>query len=273
MAENTAIEWCDATLNLWWGCTKVSDGCKNCYAETLSNRYKKNNWGPNGVRQEVKSWRTTLAKISKRAKAEGRRPRVFVQSMSDLFEGPETMGGVNSENWKIVTRLRHEFRDAAIAHPHIDFPCLTKRPQRVKDLVPLGWFEDWPENVWIGTSVEDQKTADERIPHLIRIPASVRFLSCEPLLGPVDLSCIGASDELSGCADDDPFRLGFINWVITGGESGPNRRTCDLEWMRSLRDQCKLAGVPFFGKQWDKVRPLPDDLMIREFPKTGAVNG
>lgn len=241
MAETTAIEWCDATLNLWWGCTKVSAGCKNCYAETLSDRYGRNNWGPNGVRQEVKSWRETLRKIAKRAEREERRLRVFVQSMSDLFEGPETMGGEDSENWRVTSALREEFLVGAVwDYPQLDFLVLTKRPE----LAPTRPYS-YPDNVWMGVSVEDEGTAETRIPHLLAIPASIRFLSCEPLLGPLDLAyLLWDGSEQFGTA------LPGIDWVIVGGESGTGARPMAPEWARSIRDDCVRARTAFFFKQW-----------------------
>lgn len=263
MGAETKIEWCDATLNLWWGCTKVSDGCKHCYAEHLSDqRYHKGAWGPGGVRREVKSWRSTLNKISKRAKAEGRRLRVFCQSMSDTFEGAHTMGGFDSENWRLVSRLQDELLGEIVEHPELDFLLLTKRPENVLDVVHRhdspdtgGWNWTWPSNLWLGTSVEDQKTADERIPELLAIPAAVRFLSCEPLLGQVNLfsSMTGELLHTSG----NEFDPGRIDWVICGGESGPNARPMHPDWARSLRDQCQAAGVPFLFKQWGEWRPTP----------------
>ena len=269
MADLTKIEWCDATLNLWWGCTKVSEGCKHCYADAWSKRHGRAVWGPMGTRIEVKSWRSTLEKISKRAKAEGRRLRVFCQSMSDTFEGPETMGGIDSENWQTVQRLQYELLCAINEHPHIDFLLLTKRPENVMAVVhreddpdgvgggPGVWR--FPANLWIGTSVEDQKTADERIPHLLRIPAKVRFLSCEPLIGPVDLTQVEYDSILAAFAWEDRR----INWVICGGESGPKARPMHPDWARSLRDQCVAAGVPFLFKQHGEWIGVPD---LRQLP-------
>lgn len=269
MADLTKIEWCDATLNLWWGCTKVSDGCKNCYAESLSDqRYKKGAWGPGGQRTEVKSWRETLSKISRRANKENRRLKVFCQSMSDTFEGPETCGGKDSENWKRISALREELLKAIVDHPELDFLVLTKRPENVCRWGPtmMDWVRElgFPDNLWIGTSVEDQKTANERIPRLLEIPAKVRFLSCEPLLSEVDLkySCFNGADSFGS--------LEGIHWVIVGGESGLNAREFDPDWARSVRDACQSAGVAFFMKQMGgkskPFAPIPDDLMIREFP-------
>ena len=331
MGELTNIEWCDGTLNLWWGCTKVSNGCKNCYAEELSDkRYGNDAWGPGGTRKEVKSWRETLAKIAKRARKENRRLRVFCQSMSDTFEGPETMGmpdvdtmdayrgiykGEPHPNWVLVERLQRELFAAIVQYPELDFLLLTKRPENVMQVVhairqTTSDYEElyemvysWtaglpPSNVWIGTSVEDQKTADERIPELLKIPAKVRFLSCEPLLGPVNLTCIrsqpytrGEGEEWTNAFtgatsfEDDGgggtyYSETGIDWVIVGGESGSKARPMHPSWARSLRDQCVAANVPFFFKQGSKANwtnfkdfaSFPEDLQIREFPQ-GASDG
>jgi len=281
MADLSKIEWCDATLNLWWGCTKVSEGCKFCYAEHLSDqRYKRGAWGPTGKRTEVKSWRSTLNQISKRAKAENRRLKVFCQSMSDTFEGPETMGGVDSENWGTTVSLRAELFEAIRYHQHLDFLLLTKRPENVNPFV-RDWLEaseeregdevlgecGFPPNLWLGTSVENQATADERIPHLLKVPAAVRFLSCEPLLGPVSLSTpLFRYSDGSGMftylgKGNYSTLIDAVDWVICGGESGPNARPMCPDWARSLRDQCVAAEIPFFFKQWgDHVRgdQVPD---------------
>lgn len=273
MADHTNIEWCDATLNLWTGCTKVSDGCKFCYAENMrDNRLKLGEWGPSGTRREVKSWRSTLEKISKRAKSENRRLKVFCQSMSDTFEGPETMGGEDSYNWQTVRWLQDRLFEAMWCHPELDFLILTKRPENAlryfEATYQSGYEGQISPNIWIGTSVEDQKTADERIPRLLAIPAAVRFLSCEPLLGPVNLSSlcvqlhrVGETTEwLNTFTGEVEWEYEYsggkyyheteIHWVIVGGESGPNARPMNPDWARSLRDQCQAAGVPFFFKQW-----------------------
>lgn len=294
MSETTSIEWCDATLNLWWGCTKVSDGCKFCYAEHLSDtRLGKAAWGPKGNRREVKGWRSTLNKIAKMAKSERRRRlRVFCQSMSDTFEGPETMGGVDSENWALVQKLRGQLAAAIDLHPELDFLILTKRPENVirEGFMPDGWAKTMPSNVWLGTSVEDQKTADERIPHLCTIPAACRFLSCEPLLGTLDLSawmidpfspyCPNCArtvhkEDVNAqgkhyCGHETCVEPAHVHWVICGGESGPSARPMHPDWARDLRDQCQAAGVPFLFKQWGEWRPTgarPNMRSIHSRPK------
>lgn len=273
MGENSNIEWTDHTFNPWRGCTKVSDGCKNCYAMTLSNRFdgKHGIWGPKGTRviAAESAWKNPL-KWDREAAKLGERHRVFCASMADVFEGPETMP---EKAWTDVSVARERLGELIDQTPNLDWLILTKRPENVLKYGPLGmrWTQDpMPPNVWIGTSCEDQKTADERIPHLLKCPAAVRFLSCEPLLGSVDLSTwLGPY----GSSIDYGQSVGYenmgnkIHWVIAGGESGPGRRPMELDWMRSIRNQCKAAGVAFFGKQWDKVQELPDDLKIQEFPE------
>lgn len=257
MGETTKIQWCDATLNLWWGCTKVSEGCKFCYAENLSDgRFKALRWGPKGTRQEVKSWRTTLAKISNRAFKENRRLRVFCQSMSDTFEGGDTCGGFDSENWATMSRLRIDLMEAIINHPHLDFLLLTKRPENAKRF--FDGFGRVPDNIWMGTSVENQETANERIPHLRSIPARIRFLSCEPLLGPISLGAFArwitstCGDGVNGYYEEEIGLLEDIHWVIVGGESGKNARSMYADWARHLKEQCEEFFIPFFFKQWGK---------------------
>lgn len=250
MSANSKIEWTDHTANFWWGCVKVSPGCEHCYAETLVNRYGRGNiWGPaKATTREFKKgiWKE-LPKWNEKARQDGVRRRVFVQSMSDFFEDHPDVHEWRERAW-----------DLMFTCSHLDYQILTKRPENVTRMVPPFFLKFWPVNFWIGTSVEDQKRADERIPHLLNVPAHVRFLSVEPLLGPIDVGLPFG---------DNPYMVeDGIGWVIVGGESGPGKRPMDLEWARSIRDQCREAGVPFFMKQVDKVQPIPADLMIREFP-------
>lgn len=255
MAENSKIEWTTHTFNPWIGCTKVSDGCKNCYAETLMDeRWNKVKWGPKGLRMVTSetNWRKPH-QWDREAVKTGTRARVFCASLADVFEGPETMP---AESWPVVSEARERLGHLIDATPNLDWLILTKRPENVLKYGPMGYrwtMGGVPPNVWIGTSVEDQKSADTRIPELLNVSAKIRFLSCEPLLAPVVIH--------PGLLT--PFD---VNWVIVGGESGPGKRPMDLTWARSLRDQCKTARVAFFMKQIDKVQAIPDDLMIREFP-------
>lgn len=256
--ENSKIEWTNNTFNPWVGCTKVSQGCKNCYAEELMDRrYKKVQWGPTGerVRTSEGYWKKPFS-WNKQAFAEEKRYKVFCASLADVFE----------EHKSILPVWRLDLGKLIERTPNLDWLLLTKRPENVFNMcADFGWVESAspderapyiPDNVWIGTSVEDQENADKRVPELLKIPARIRFLSCEPLLAPVYL------ENWRG-----------IDWVIVGGESGANRRQINLDWARSLRDQCRHNNVPFFFKQVDKVQPIPEDLMIREFPIHGAKNG
>jgi protein gp37 len=243
MAENSKIEWTDHTFNPWSGCQKVSAGCLHCYAETMAKRNPKTLgvWGPQGTRVRMSEayWRKPY-KWNERAVAAGRRERVFCASMADVFEDRPELVEWRVELFRMIVHTRG-----------LDWLLLTKRPQNVMPMLDrMGW-PSLMENVWIGTSVEDQQAADERIPHLLAIPATVRFLSMEPLLGPVDLR---------KCYEKKVTQWhGGINWVIVGGESGHGARPIHPDWVRSIRDQCRESGVPFFFKQWGEYVPVSDD--------------
>lgn len=247
--ENSKIEWTDHTFNPWIGCTKVSDGCKYCYAETLMDkRYGKVKWGPQGarVRTSAANWRKPL-KWDREAKEAGKRARVFCASLADVFEDKPDQPEM--DEW------RGDLFDLINRTPHLDWLLLTKRPENVRK----AWHWElmgYPPNVWIGTSVENQEQADKRIPALLTIPAAVRFLSMEPLLGAVSVEIIDGVFYDGGM----PFpwqRLENpgINWVIVGGESGPNARPMHPDWARRIQVECQRAGVPFFFKQWGEWQP------------------
>lgn len=272
MGANSNIEWTHHTFNPWRGCTKVSPGCKHCYADTLSKRNPGTLgiWGKQGTRVvAVESyWRQPLA-WNKTAALAGERARVFCASLADVFEGPETMPAAS---WQAVTAARLRLFGLIEQTPWLDWLLLTKRPEHIMGMVPMRWIDGLPDNVWIGTSVEDQERADERIPALLQVPARVRFLSCEPLLGPVDLGGVrlgrGYDAPPVGKESYDPlgniyegneligisFEPG-IHWVIAGGESGGNARPMHPAWAQSLRDQCETAGVAFHFKQWGEYWP------------------
>jgi protein gp37 len=213
--------------------------------------------------------------------------RIFVNSMSDLFheDMPEAvidqvfavMALCPQHTFQVLTKRAERMRKYLIARNGMGNSALCRAINAIPAALGNrhGALEMPLPNVWLGVSVEDQQRADERIPHLLATPAEVRFLSCEPLLGPVDLAGYldGHEDNGVDLSRDVGSRVGAcigwtppLDWIIAGGESGPGKRPMDLAWMRSLRDQCAAAGVPFFGKQDDKVRPLPPDLMVREFP-------
>lgn len=236
MADKTGIEWTDATWNPVTGCAKVSAGCKHCYAER--------NWGR---LQHLPAYAgrafTDVATHADRLlqPLSWKRPRrIFVNSMSDLFHQD-----IHDDFIGMV------FRTMARAPQHT-FQVLTKRAERMQRLLThpkmRGFVGDapWPlPNVWIGVSVEDQATADERIPLLLDTPAAVRWISAEPLLAPIDL----AEHGLHGGP-------GQLDWVVVGGESGPKARPMHPEWARGLRDQCAAAAVPFLFKQWGEWQPV-----------------
>jgi protein gp37 len=258
VAENSNIEWTSHTFNAWRGCTKVSDGCKNCYAETLSGRNPKvlGDWGPKGKRViAAESYWKEPMKWNREAMEAGERRRVFCASLADVFEGRDTMP---EESFLPVRNARFRMFNLIEQTPALDWLLLTKRPQNIIPLLPDHWQNELPGNVWVGTSVENQQAADERIPHLLRVPSKVRFLSCEPLLGPVDVKQYlrpSVYDEQTIIGEDGREYLDFkcrdkVNWVIVGGESGPNARPMHPDWARSLHDQCEAAGVAFFFKQW-----------------------
>ena len=249
MAENSKIEWTDHTFNPWHGCVKVSAGCKHCYADAQDRRFGPSHWGPGAERKLMSEayWRQPLRWNRDAAEANVRR-KVFCASMADVFERlPADHPSAGDQ-----AAAREKLWNLIYVTTHLDWLLLTKRPENVRDIVPPSWWgQGFPANVWIGTSVEDQAAASARIPHLLRVPARVRFLSCEPLLGPVDLC-----DYLTptGYVDRYVAEPG-IEWVICGGESGLGARPMHPEWARGLRDQCTASGVPFFFKQWGQFSP------------------
>lgn len=264
MAENSNIEWCHHTLNLWWGCEKVSEACKYCYAETLARRFAPGHWGKHAPRR-MASARTRMEplKWNERAKKRARRERVFVNSMSDIAERlpaghpqRDELHEAREHLWWLVEQC-----------PQLDFLLLTKRPENLPTLAPFApnRVRIRYRNLWIGTTVETQERAAERLPHLLRAPAAVRFVSAEPLLGPLAIShWLGGM--LLETRDGRWLRRGFvcesvlaheggawrdgIDWVIAGGESGAHARPTSPAWIDALRGQCEEAGVPYFFKQW-----------------------
>lgn len=223
MGKNSRIEWTDHTFNPWWGCTKVSEACKNCYAEAWSKRVGQRVWGPKAERRFFgeRHWQEPL-KWNAAAAARGERRRVFCASMADVFEDRRSLDPWRSKLWELIE-----------ATPQLDWLLLTKRPEHVEGFTP--WDKTWPHNVWLGTTVENQEAAEERLPHLSKIPATVRFISAEPLRGALEIQ---------------PWLRTTIDWVITGGESGPKARPSSPSWFRELLGQCIAAGVPFHFKQW-----------------------
>lgn len=248
MAENSKIEWTTHTFNPWIGCTKVSAACDHCYAEAWDKRFTNGKrWGPHASRTRTKTWGNPI-KWNRQAQGAKHRPRVFCASLADVFDNHKSIQPEwRRDLWRLIENT-----------PNLDWLLLTKRPQNVQKLCP--WtFGTFPPNVWIGTTVENQVTAEQRIWHLAQIPCKIRFLSCEPLTGPLVLDGTttpyaeaynALTGELSATNWVQP-----IDWVICGGESGASARPMHPNWATSLRDQCEASDVPFFFKQWGEWGP------------------
>jgi protein gp37 len=235
MAENSKIEWTHHTFNPWWGCTKVSPGCKHCYAEAWARRLALDIWGKKTARRFFSDshWANPI-KWDRIAGKQGVRARVFCASMADVFEDRVELSPWREKLWSLIE-----------ATPNLDWLLLTKRPQRVQKVVP--WSDRWPDNVWLGTTTENQKLANERIPYLLSCGARVRFLSCEPLIGPIDLSNIkGQAPTLVAKG---------LHWIIAGGESGARARPMNPNWVRCIRDYAVNSGISFHFKQWGHWGP------------------
>ena len=254
MAEKTGISWCHHTMNPVWGCTKLSPGCQNCYAEALAKRWGHDVWGPDKPRRTFgpKHWAEPLKWDRKAAKA-GERRRVFVGSMCDIFEDHPDVATEREKLWPLIRQT-----------PHLDYLLLTKRPERIRNDLPRDWGTGYP-NVWLGVSVE---SADYlwRVRELRggvgchEFPAAVKFISYEPAIGPLDgVSLLG------------------IDWVIFGGESGPHHRPADVSWARDARDRCRVSGTAYFHKQSSGPRPGTgielDGEIIQEFPTPRVTAG
>ncbi|MBN3832897.1 phage Gp37/Gp68 family protein [Burkholderia sp. Ac-20344] len=284
MSENSKIEWCDHTFNPWEGCQKVGPGCDHCYAEARNTRFGGGtaaNWGPGAPRRRTSpaNWRKPLQwnRDGTFYAIHGRRQRVFCASLADVFDNAV------DPVWRVDL-----FRLIAKT-PNLDWLLLTKRIGNARAMLNevIGelscglntWDElPWP-GVWLGATVVNQAEADRDIEKLLMTPARRRFLSMEPLLGPVDLQawfdptggcCMREMQSCEDCPADAPWIHGptteyaedgsgysspEIDWVIVGGESGPGARPMHPDWARSLRDQCAAAGVPFLFKQWGEWAP------------------
>lgn len=287
MSANSKIEWTDHTFNPWEGCTKVSPGCANCYAEARNHRWGLDNWGKGKPRRRTSAanWKQPLKwnrdagrdlvcnlcggpvstvigycnscwneKYTEHLEKKHdrplygvlrRRPRVFCASLADVFD-EEVPDDWRDDLFELIYKTKN-----------LDWLLLTKRPEKARDYL---WGESgaganhiretW-NNVRLGITAENQEQLEKRLPVVISLDLP-NFISYEPALGPLDLERVDFS---------------CIDWLICGGESGPRKRPFDLAWARSVRGQCRAAGIPFFMKQIDKVQPIPDDLMIRQFPK------
>lgn len=239
MGKDSGISWTNHTFNIVWGCTKLSPACQSCYAEAWAMRYGVG-WGPTAERRTFgeKHWLDPV-RWARSAARRGVRERVFTSSMADVFEDHPVVANERMKLWSVIDATWHA----------IDYLVLTKRIDRVVDaLAADGLPDDYlaRRGVWLGTTVENQEWADRRIPHLLATPAAVRFLSVEPMLGPINLGL---------------WRVERVNnfWVIVGGESGAKARPMHPDWARGVRDQCAAAGIPFLFKQWGEWAPISDD--------------
>lgn len=314
MSDTTKIEWCDHSWSPWEGCTKVSPGCLNCYAEARDKRHlfgPETHWGKGVPRRLTKDWRKpvkwNLESLAEWDNARGKGLPLTMPPRYKVF--PSVCDPFDAE---APVELLARFIQLIYDTPNLDWLLLTKRPenfdartlaacQLLSESITAAtapmvrWLIDWrrgfdvPRNVWIGTSVEDQTLANQRVPALLRIPARLRFLSVEPLLGEIDLSgflwgkdpvcveCPRDADCVHGWhtrkANDQPS----LDWVIVGGESGRGARPCNVDWVRSIVMQCQDASVPCFVKQLGAcpvvtVTPgqaMPDDFRAFSHPKGG----
>lgn len=221
----TKIEWCDKSWNIITGCSPISKGCQNCWARKMANRLR----GRYGYPKD-NPFQITFHPDRLDEPLHWKKPcRIFVCSMGDLFHDDVDAFWIGSIFANIRECSRHTFL------------ILTKRPERIKRITPA---LEWPNNLFLGVSIENQKTADERIPILLQIPAAHHWISVEPMLSQIYIPKYYFVGAL-------PTRYkGFIDWVICGGETGPGARPLHPDWVRSLRDQCQAAGVPFFFKSW-----------------------
>ncbi len=249
MADTTKIAWTDSTFNPWIGCAKVSEGCRNCYAERfVSGRMGRDAWGPKAERRRTSAayWRQPHT-WNRKAERDGVQRRVFCGSLCDVFEDRPDLAPIRTDLWELIRST-----------PALDWLLLTKRPENIRSMLPAGWWarESGYPNVWLGTTVESPEVA-HRIAPLAVIPAAVRFLSVEPMIGPVRLdprSCISRR----------------IDWVIVGGESGPSYRNWSVQWVRDLRADCERNGTAFFFKQSPGPSPghgeTLDGEIVRKLP-------
>lgn len=272
MADQTAIEWCDATFNPWIGCTKVSPACDHCYAEAdMDHRRHRVKWGAGQPRSRtsVDYWKKPLRwnahddffecrcglrrerrdfKDHADCPLRPARRRVFCASLADVFDN------------EVDPQWRADLFDLIAATPNLDWLLLTKRIGNVASMVPGTWRPVYPRNVWLGATICNQDEAERDIRKLLAIPARVRFLSIEPMLGRIDLcETLGMWwNQTAGCFESEGrhFNPRGLDWVIAGGESGKEARPMHPTWVRALRDQCAAAGVPFLFKQWGEWAPL-----------------
>lgn len=278
MGKDSAISWTTHTFNPWWGCVEVSPACDNCYARELAvNRWKMDIWGKDAPRRFFgdKHWNEPL-KWDKVAKKLGVRQRVFCASMADICEDRRDLDLHRERLWKLIE-----------ATPNLDWMLLTKRPENYSKMLPARWqIGEKPQlpNVWLGTTAENQRRADERIPFLFQNRAAIYWISAEPLLGPIDFGKYWSREVETGQLSS-AFVHG-IDWVIVGGESGDKPRRMDPGWVRGIKKQCQENGAAFHFKQkgrilsaemgcadreGKKIEEWPKEFQVQEFPRVLAV--
>jgi len=264
MTENTKIEWAHHTFNPWIGCTEVSPACDHCYARELAKRYSMAEWGTGKPRQRTSAanWKLPL-KWNRQAEKLGIRYRVFCASLADVFDN------------EVDPQWRADLFALIAITPNLDWLLLTKRIGNAAEMIAQAriyqgedvFYHKPIKNIWIGATICNQKEADRDIPKLMKVPAAVRFLSMEPLLGDVDIRWALSRNKLeiaAGFLQRGMFSPGFetlrpIDWVIVGGESGNCARPMHPGWIFRLRDQCNATGTAFFFKQWGEFIPAEDD--------------
>lgn len=301
MGQNSGISWTDHTFNPWWGCAKISAGCNHCYAEGLAvGRMKLPIWGAGRERRMFgdKHWNEPV-RWNAAAEKSGVRARVFCASMADVFENYQ---GPSAER---VTEARERLWALIEGTPWLDWLLLTKRPENIRLMVPLRWGSNsFPKNLWLGCTVENQEMAEQRLPHLLSIPSTVRFVSYEPALGPVVFTELRTDDTCEECGEVvlhnalsfgdvrcgcgmETTTLHRLDWIIVGGESGNGARPFNPAWANETVISCQKAGVPVFVKQmgsnpilrdgsgWGPIKARKGDnlaewsaqLRVQEFPR------
>lgn len=228
MGKNSKIGWTTHTFNPWWGCVKVSEACRDCYAELWAKRTGHDVWGPGSLRRFFGDahWRDPLA-WNQAAVEAGDHPHVFCASMADVFEANPVLDAERERLWDLIEQT-YQLR----------WLLLTKRPENIGRFSRWGRSGKWPKNVWLGTTVENQRWAETRLSYLLEHDVPVRFISAEPLLGPLNLE-----------------KFPEVNWIIAGGESGPTARPTPPSWFRDLRDYAASQHIPYHFKQWGAWAP------------------